>query len=888
MRMADNNELPFSVPVDDTTGPALTTGVLVDGVFWYFGTRITTAALAWESAKKKMHEAVTIVVTALMLAGFATFVLGIAFVFRADILTSSAWWTPSIYMAGLWFAVLCAAFLYFRRVVATLDVTVLPKPVGMPEITTVPSLEVVERRQDMTKVINAETMTALADAFLLARSAGHADVTALHLFAAMLATRPAGTLFARLGLRWADVKDEIRRRMRTLESGDTVFGGEAEDILARAFLLALADGRTHIGGLEVFTAACAVDPFFEELFASKSITMEALQNASAWIRISDDLFARYRTFRSAASFKPTGNMDRAYTAIATPFLDSVTEDYTAASVTGHTTMLIGREKEVADIFRSIEGGSRSIVLVGPPGVGKSAIIEGIADRMVEERVPAVMQDKRLLKLSVPHIVSAQGGSGAQERFLYAMQQVAHAGNVILIVENLHELVGTGEGIDLSSILAGELEKGYTFVIGTATPEGYRAIESSPLRSALAKIVVNEPERNDAIAVLESRTLLIEARNKVAFTYAAVEAIVDMSIRYLHDDCLPEKAITLANEVALEVAKRNTTVQAWVTKEDVALLVGAKTGVPTTDVTKTEGARLLNIESEMHERIVGQAHAVKAVAAALRRARVELRSAKRPIANFLFLGPTGVGKTELAKTTAAVYFGDEKSMLRFDMSEYQDQASVTRLIGGNGQVGLLTEAVRKTPFALLLLDELEKAHPDILNLFLQVMDDGRLTDGTGRTVDFTNVILIATSNAGTQYIQDEVAKQTPIDQIKTALLENELRKTYRPEFLNRFDDTIVFTPLTADDVLQIAHLMIAAVTTQMKDKGITLAVTDAAVAEIAHKGFDPKFGARPLRRAIQENVENALAEFLLRGDVSRRDTLTLDVGGVITVTKAVEL
>ncbi len=327
---------------------------------------------------------------------------------------------------------------------------------------------------------------------------------------------------------------------------------------------------------------------------------------------------------------------------------------------------------------------------------------------------------------------------------------------------------------------------------------------------------------------------------------------------------------------------------WVTKDDVAALIAEKTGVPLTDVTQEEGERLLHIEDRMHERVIGQEQAVTAIASALRRARVELRSKNRPIANFLFLGPTGVGKTELAKTTAEVFFGSENNMIRFDMSEYQNQSSAARLIGGNGEPGLLTEAVRRQPFALLLLDELEKAHPDILNLFLQVMDDGRLTDGTGRTVDFTNVILIATSNAGTNYIQDAIARGESLVAVKNALLETELRQIYRPEFLNRFDDTVVFTPLSQDDVVAIAYLMVAGVTEQMKAKGITLTVTDDAIHELARKGYDPKFGARPLRRVVQEYVENTIAEFLLAGKVGRRDTLRLEAGGKITLERAVEL
>jgi ATP-dependent Clp protease ATP-binding subunit ClpA len=382
---------------------------------------------------------------------------------------------------------------------------------------------------------------------------------------------------------------------------------------------------------------------------------------------------------------------------------------------------------------------------------------------------------------------------------------------------------------------------------------------------------------------------IEHKQSVIFTYQAVAACVDLALRYMHDGVLPEKAIEVAREVALEVSKRpKVDGIGWVKKEDVASLVSARTNIPINDVAKDEGQKLLQLEQRLHERVIGQEAAITAVASALRRARTELRSTNRPIANFLFLGPTGVGKTELAKATAEVFFGNEAAMVRFDMSEYQDQASVGRLIGGNGQAGLLTEAIRRAPFSLLLLDELEKAHPEILNLFLQVMDDGRLTDGLGRTIDFTNVILIATSNAGTQYIQDEVANGSSLEIIKTGLMDNELRKNYRPEFLNRFDDVIVFAPLTKDDVVAIAYLLIGKIVERLQAKGLTFTVTDAAIHELSEAGFDPKFGARPLRRVMQERVENAIAEKLLAGGVGRRDSLVYDVGGKLEVHKAEQL
>lgn len=879
------NDAPF-IPDE---GPAMRSGVLIDGVFWYLAEEISEASLARDAARRRLHRMVIACAVLGVVFGIGAFVLGLFVTYGADVLSLAAWRTPTIGMAGLWFALFCGAFVYYCRVAERLEHAIMPTVQGMPELTVLPSMDMAERTSNIGALLDDDARATLTGALRLAAQGGHADVTGLHIFSVSATTSPVTVLLARLGLGFDAIKDAIGRRLATLPQGETVFGGPGEDLVARAFLLTIADRRGAIGSLALFEAACMVDEFLLDLFQSKGIAKDELTNAIAWMRINAELADRYKGFRGAAALKPTGNMDRAYTAIATPFLDSVSEDLTRLAVYGRTSMLIGRDREVQDMLRAIEGGNASVVLVGEAGVGKGAIIEGIAERMVEERIPGVMQDKRLLRLSVPHIVSAQGGKGAEERFLYALQDVGRTGNVILVIENIHELVGTGGAIDLSSILAGELEKGYTIVIGTTTAEGYRAVEKSPLRARLAKVAVEEPDRNLALQILESKVGVLEGKHRVIFTYAAVAALVDLSMRYMHDANLPQKAIDLASQVALDVGKRSVGGKlVWVTKEDVARLVGAKTGVPTTEVTQEEGERLLHIEERMHGRVIGQEHAVKAIASALRRARVELRSAGRPIANFLFLGPTGVGKTELAKTTADVFFGSETNMLRFDMSEYQDQSSVNRLIGGNGQAGLLTEAVRKQPFALVLLDELEKAHPDILNVFLQVMDDGRLTDGTGRTVDFTNVILIATSNAGTQYIQDAVARAEAMDAIKNQLLENELRTVYRPEFLNRFDDVIVFTPLAQEDVVAIAYLMLAKVTAQLKEKGILFTITDDAVHELAVKGFDPKFGARPLRRVIQEQVENAIAEFLLKGEVSRRDTLVMNAGGVITVEKAAAL
>lgn len=867
-------------------------GVLVNGVFWHWKDRMDEASIALRHARngiQRLINASIVLVTVLCLGFFA---FRVVFVYAGDVFSQAFWTLPKVDVGIFFLGLLAAQFLFYRSAMARAERVKLPqlKPDAVVEVTNVVSLDQVKDKRNTAAVLNEEARVALEDAYALAKKAGHAEVTPLHIFVGTFSTKAVGLLFMRLGISFDQIKDPIRRRMNGLPAGQTVFGASAQAVVAHALENALKNRRPALGVAELFAEAYKNDDFLKELLYSVNVEEEEFENVVAWVRINDQLRERYEEFRKAAAFKPKKSMNRAYTAVATPFLDRVSEDLTRAAVYGKLPLLIDRKREMDELLRSIEGGRQSVVLVGPPGVGKKSIVFGLAERMAAEQVPPILQDKRLVRIDIPVIVSSKGGQGAEERLLYALQEVGASGNLILVIEDIDQLVGQAAGgVDLSSVLSGELDKGYTFVIATTTPQGYSAVERSVLAQKLQKITVDEPERNDAIKVIESKMGSIENKNKVIFTYESLAALVDLSDRYMHDAFLPEKALKLAEEVALDAGKGVQGKQ-WprVGKEDVAKIVSSKTNVPVTEVTKEEGAKLLELEDRMHERVIGQDEAVKAVSSALRRARAELRSENRPIANFLFLGPTGVGKTELAKTTAEVYFGSEDAMIRFDMSEYQNPESVSRLIGSEGRPGLMTEAVRKQPFALLLLDELEKAHPDILNLFLQVMDDGRLTDGAGRTVDFTNVILIATSNAGTQYIQDAVAQNVPMEQIRTHLMEEDLKTVYRPEFLNRFDGVMVFKPLSPDDVVAIAYLMMEKVAKRLEAKGITLRASDEAIHELAQKGYDPKFGARPLRRVVQETVDNAIAEIMLKGEVGRRDTLVLEPGGVVRVEKAAAL
>ncbi|MFH1711815.1 MAG: ATP-dependent Clp protease ATP-binding subunit [Patescibacteria group bacterium] len=880
-------DLPPPVATEAPIVDPRVSGVLVEGRFWHFEDDINESMFIYRQVRKSTNRIINAVVIAFGFGGLAIFVLGV--IFAEEAAYKLDYWTkPNTIQFGFWFAVLAALFLFYRWAEAKTRIKTVPRLAKetVEPVTVLPSVETVQKRSNIGDVLSDDSWVCLEDAYKLAKDGGHSEVNALHLFVGSLSTKPVNLLFMRLGISFEQMKDALRRRMATVPRGEAQFGLTAREIVAQAFHNALLHKRKMVSPIEIFVETYKKDEFLQELMYSLAIEQEELENVVMWVRINEQLRERHEESSRAKSFKPTGTMNRAYTAIATPFLDSVSEDLTKAAVMGRLPILVGREKEVETLLRAIEGGNQSVVLVGPPGVGKDAVISGIAELMAEERVPKVLQDKRLLRLSIPHVVSTQAGAGAEERLLFAMQQVGMSGNVILVIDDLDQLASTAAGgVNLASVLSSELEKGYTFVIATTTPQGYtNAVEKTILTQHFEKIIIDEPERNAAIQIIESKVGGIENQNKIIFTYAALAALVDLSMRYMHDTYLPQKALLLAKEVALMVAKRG---QEWgrVTKEDVAQIISDKTRVPVTQVAQEEASKLLDLEKRIHERVIGQEEAVKAVSNALRRARAELRAENRPIANFLFLGPTGVGKTELAKATAEVYFSNEEAMLRFDMSEYQDKMSISRLIGSSGEGGLLTEAVRQNPFSLLLLDELEKAHPDILNLFLQVMDDGRLTDGQGRTVDFTNVILIATSNAGTQFIQDSVAIGTPLEQVKMQLMETELKTVYRPEFLNRFDGVMVFKPLSQDDVVAIAYLMIAKVAKRLEAKGISFKASDEVVYELAQKGYDPKFGARPLRRVIQETVDNAIAEQLLRGQVGRRDTLVLEPGGVVRIEKA---
>ncbi|MCQ2405228.1 MAG: ATP-dependent Clp protease ATP-binding subunit [Clostridia bacterium] len=641
----------------------------------------------------------------------------------------------------------------------------------------------------------------------------------------------------------------------------------------------------------------------------------------------------------------------------TPTLDQFGRDLTAIAKEGKLDPVVGRAKEIERVVQILSRRTKNNpCLIGEPGVGKTAIAEGLAQKITDGAVPELLAGKRVVTLDMSGMVAGTKYRGDfEERIKNAIDEVVKAGDVILFIDELHTIIGAGgaEGaVDAANILKPSLARGELQIIGATTLEEYRKhIEKdAALERRFQPVTVGEPTPEEAEQILLGLRDKYEAHHKVKITDEALKAAVKLSVRYIADRFLPDKAIDLMDEAASRVRlkaftpppdlkaledeqkrlaeekaaavneqdferaarlrdeekdlseklaaqkaewqEKNAGITGEVTAENIAEIVAGWTGIPVSQLNEEESERLLKMESILHERIVGQDEAVKAVAKAIRRGRVGLKDPKRPIGSFIFLGPTGVGKTELCKTLAEAMFGDENAMIRLDMSEYMEKHTVSRLVGsppgyvGYDEGGQLTEKIRRKPYSVVLFDEIEKAHPDVFNMLLQILEDGVLTDAQGRKVDFKNTVIILTSNVGARLITEKHAfgfgagdEETETAAARARTKENvmgELKKTFRPEFLNRVDDTIVFDRLTAADIEEIARRMLKTLDKRMSELELHLDVSDEAVAHLAKAGFDDVYGARPLRRAIQSELEDALAEKMLEGAFQAGDTVKVDV------------
>lgn len=773
-----------------------------------------------------------------------------------------------------------------------------------------------------------------------AEDLGHTYIGSEHILLGLLSdtSTVAGAVLAAHNITYADIEDELKRSIGVgvpteLQPDD--FTPRSKNILETSVAFARQMGQQLVGTEHVLLAIAREGSCSATLLLSRAgVSMQDIVND-----VSKALMGG--TANAGTDNKDGGKENES-------MLSQFGRDLTKLAKDGKIDPVIGRQKEIERVIQILSRRTKNNpCLIGEPGVGKTAIAEGLALKIVSGEVPELLKDKKIYSLDLTGMVAGTKYRGDfEERIKKVIDEVKNAKDVILFIDEVHTLIGAGsaEGAaDAANILKPSLARGELQIIGATTIEEYRKhIEKdAALERRFQPVMVDEPSQEEAIEILKGIKDKYEAHHKVKITDEAIESAVKLSTRYIGDRYLPDKAIDLIDEAASRVRLRSYTAPSdlkeledkkksveaeklsavnaqeferaaalrdeerkldkeikdkkenWhdmagkshdeVTPADIADIVSSWTGVPVTQLSTEESDRLLHMEDELHRRIVGQDEAVEAVSRAIRRGRVGLKDPKKPIGSFIFLGPTGVGKTELCKALAGAMFGDENAMIRLDMSEYMEKHTVSRLIGsppgyvGYDEGGQLTEKVRRKPYSVVLFDEIEKAHPDVFNMLLQILDDGVLTDGQGRRVDFKNCIIIMTSNVGAKLISQKqkafgfAAGAKELEQnekeIKDAVM-GELRNTFRPEFLNRVDDIIVFQRLTKENIKEIASRLLAVLQKRVEDMGIEVTFSDEAVSKIADAGFDDVYGARPLKRAIQSRIEDALSEEMLKGNVKK--------------------
>ncbi|HET6689099.1 MAG TPA: AAA family ATPase [Rubrobacter sp.] len=778
---------------------------------------------------------------------------------------------------------------------------------------------------DITQFFSDSTTNLLQQAAQQALEWGSLDLTSEHLLYAALEDRVVRRVLEEVGADPQAIRAQLEEEAQ--KGGRTDVSPSLAPDAKRALLAAYEESRdlgsSYIGPEHVLLALAADD----ESDGGRLLSRFGLSHTKlrgAVVRGVD-----------------TGGEARE-PASATPTLDEYSRDLTQMAREGKLDPVIGRAEEVESTIEILSRRTKNNpVLIGDPGVGKTAIVEGIAQRVVNDEVPETLSGKRVVQLDLSGIVAGTQYRGQfEERLKKVIDEVReNSDDLILLIDELHTVVGAGaaEGaMDASNMLKPALARGELHVVGATTIDEYRKnIEKdAALERRFQPVLVKEPSVDDTIDILRGLKDRYEAHHRVKITDEAIVAAAELSDRYVTGRFLPDKAIDLMDQAAARVRLRSKTkpqdtkaledelrrVQrekdeavanedfekapelrdqvaalrseleeaqqgrrpvAEVRAEDIAEVVSRATGIPVSQLTEEERERLMRLEEQLHDRVVGQEEAVEAVAEAVRRARAGLSDPNRPIGSFLFLGPTGVGKTELARTLAEALFGDEASMVRIDMSEFQERHTVSRLVGappgyvGYEEAGQLTEAVRRRPYSVLLLDEIEKAHADVFNILLQILDDGRLTDAQGRTVDFKNSVIIMTSNMGAERIQAHTRREETFEELKEDMLQV-VRHHLRPEFVNRIDEIIVFRALSREQIVDIARLLLERTTRRLRAQDIEVEFTDEAVELIAEEGFEPEYGARPLRRTIQRRVDNELSRMVLSGSLEPGDKVL--VGG----------
>ncbi len=883
-------------------------GTFFKGKFLYWDLEFNKSLILFRKIEKILNFLVNIFAIFLSVIGLISLIYWYAQYGDIYYIESLYFWQhKSVLILLFWIGLISNMFLLYRYAENRIGKVKIKKELfteAAINVSNLPNnwkeLRTYRNKLNIAKALGSDSLKILERSFLLARKYKSDLISPEHIFLSILRTNEAIALFSRLNIPVKEIERKVKNFINS-KTGDgrrgkatkILFSTSSKEALILAYINSFLNGQQDIKILDLIAPVIEKDKNLIEILYDFEIDVNKVKNVIEWFRVNDKIVEAYKLYKKMSRFKPGTNMDRAYTALETPILNHFSYDLTLAAKSGKLDFCVAREKEIKNIFENFESGNNGAVLVGPVGVGKRTVIYGIAERMVSEDVPQILKDKRLLELDLGRLISGADASKAQERLSVVIDEIIKSKNIVLFIDNIENIAGISAGeeesLELVEILANAIERKEIYCLGIATSKNYtKYLEGKPIGNVMTKIDIDEPEGDKAIQIVQSKISVIESKYKIYFSYQAIERAVKLSKKYMHDQYLPEKAIKILESAAVDVSKRckKDSDKCICTHEDVSKIISELTSIPTERVSEDESKVLLNLEERIHKRMINQVEAVKMVSDSLRRARAELREGKRPIASFLFMGPTGVGKTELAKSVSEVYFGGEDYMIRIDMSEYQHADSVTKMIGDeSGTLGYLTEAVRKKPFSLILLDEFEKAHPHILNLFLQVMDDGRLTDGQGRTIDFTNSIIIATSNAGAVYIQEQIRNNKNILEIKGVLIEEHLSKVMKPELINRFDGVVVFTPLKEEDIIAIAKLMLNKIKKLLEAKGVNLDVSEEAIVKLAHEGYDPKFGARPMRRLLQDKVENVIANKMLTREIERRDTVIINQNAEIEIKKA---
>lgn len=810
------------------------------------------------------------------------------------------------------------------------------------------------RSIDLSRFLTARTQGILQQAGRFALERGQTELDALHILRVIVEDEAVKQAIARIGVAPERIITATEARLPaasdTADINAATITPSASRALFHSYQVARSAGSTYIDPEHLFFAlVLGQDAPAGQVLARAGVTAEALTQG---IRetvdgaIDDEGFDTRSTSSSATQ------------ATDTPMLDKFGTDLTALAESGELDPVVGRVDEIEQTIEILSRRTKNNpVLVGEAGVGKTAIVEGLARAIVEENVPEALLGKRVVSLDLPAMLAGTRYRGDfEERLTKTIDEIAeHKGEFIVFIDEVHTVVGAGGagdgGMDAGNILKPRLARGELHLVGATTLKEYRTIEKDPaLERRFQPVRVGEPSIEDAVLILQGLRPAYEQHHGIEYTDAALRAAVELSARYLTDRVLPDKAIDLIDQAGArlrlrlgvkvdvsELIERLATLEAdknaavgaehyeeasrirdeiskvqakldevtaagraaasaqqldaVIDEGEIAAVISRATGIPVNRLTETERERLGDLEGELHARVIGQDDAVTAVAKAVRRSRTGMGDAKRPVGSFLFLGPTGVGKTELARALASSLFDDEQAIVRFDMSEFGERHTVSRLVGappgyvGYDEAGQLTERVRRNPYSIVLFDEIEKAHPDVFNLLLQVLDDGRLTDGQGRTVDFRNTVVIMTSNLGSEFLASrsgalgfvagtDASGFSSADDVRNRVM-GKVREAMRPEFLNRIDEIVLFQKLGADELAQIVRLMLGATSKRLAAREVEFEVTDAAVALLAERGYEPEYGARPLRRVIQREIDDRISDLFVSGALGDGEGVRVD-------------